>query len=308
MLYEMLQNVHPELVDKVDMRYSPFCGQKETKLNGTYLISKSEERMDYVIDFFACYKTGTTYIPVSMNITQEHLDEIESKAKYLTDDIAAVYPTSGTTGKSKLVTHSKESIEQCVLSSLKEWEYTEDDFVYCTEIPNSTAPLMMTIPVILSGARFIIEKWNPSEINKNAFTMIPMIPKMNDMLDGTEDFDGAKTTMGADIVEQRHVDKFKEQGGSDWWNSYSATEFLMPGMVGKNTLVMNPHKDYEVKLNDNGELLIKGSRVFLGYLGEEKFIKEWYNTGDIFEKVDGGYRFIRRSTVRGFDSRGEVHL
>ena len=67
-LYEMLQNVHPEIADKVDMRQNVFCGQKETKLNGTYLISKSEERMDDVIDFFACYKTGTTYIPVSFNI------------------------------------------------------------------------------------------------------------------------------------------------------------------------------------------------------------------------------------------------
>ena len=295
MLYEMLQNVHPELVDKVDMRYSPFCGQKETKLNGTYLISKSEERMDYVIDFFACYKTGTTYIPVSMNITQEHLDEIESKAKYLTDDIAAVYPTSGTTGKSKLVTHSKESIEQCVLSSLKEWEYTEDDFVYCPELPNAVAPLMITIPSFLSGAKFIIEKWNPSTINKHAFTMIPMTPKMNDMLNGTEDFDGARTTMGSDFVEQQHVDKFKEQGGSDWWCSWSMTEVLMPGMTGKNMLIMNPHKNYDVKLSDKSELLVKGPGLMLGYLGEER-TSGWFNTKDIWEKVDGGYRFISRGT------------
>lgn len=295
-LYEMLHNVNTEIINHIDKRAE--------QLGGTYLISKSEERMDYVIDFFACYKTNTTYIPVSSNIEQHHLDEIEFKSKYLTDDIAAVYSTSGTTGKSKFVTHSRSSIEWCVLESIKEWEYTEDDFVYCTEMPNSTAPLMMTIPAILSGAKFIIEKWNPSTINKHAFTMIPMTPKMNDMLDGTEDFDGARTTMGADIVEQRHVDKFKEQYGSDWWNSYSATEFLMPGMVGKNTLVMNPHKDYEVKLNDDGELLIKGPGVFLGYLGEDRFTDEWYNTEDIFEEIEGplirlvrqrgGYRFISR--------------
>ena len=95
-LYEMLQNVNPEIVNHIDKRAE--------QLDGTYLISKSEERMDYVFDFFACYKTNTTYIPVSSNIEQHHLHEIESKSKYLTDDIAAVYSTSGTTGKVQATT------------------------------------------------------------------------------------------------------------------------------------------------------------------------------------------------------------
>jgi long-subunit acyl-CoA synthetase (AMP-forming) len=286
-LYEILREIHPEISNQIDKRAE--------QLDGTYLISKSEKRMDYVIDFFACYKTNTTYIPVSFNIEQHHLDEIESKTKYLTDDIAAVYSTSGTTGKSKFVTHSWSSIEWCVLESIKEWEYTEDDFVYCPELPNAVAPLMITIPSFLSGAKFIIEKWNPSTINKHAFTMIPMTPKMNDMLNGTEDFDGARTTMGSDFVEQQHVDKFKEQGGSDWWCSWSMTEVLMPGMTGKNMLIMNPHKNYDVKLNDKSELLVKGPGLMLGYLGEER-TSGWFNTKDIWEKVDGGYRFISRGT------------
>ena len=32
----------------------------------------------------------------------------------------------------------------------------------------------------------------------------------------------------------------------------------------------------------------------LGYLGQDR-IGEWFNTSDIWEEVDGGYRFVRRT-------------
>ena len=51
-LYEILREIHPEISNQIDKRAE--------QLDGTYLISKSEKRMDYVIDFFACYKTNTT--------------------------------------------------------------------------------------------------------------------------------------------------------------------------------------------------------------------------------------------------------
>ena len=79
-------------------------------------------------------------------------------------------------------------------------------------------------------------------------------------------------------------------GGKSW----SMTEVLITGMIGVNSLVMKPYDGYKVKLNEKSELLIKGPGLMLGYLGQDR-IGEWFNTSDIWEEVDGGYRFVRRT-------------
>ena len=60
------------------------------------------------------------------------------------------------------------------------------------------------------------------------------------------------------------------------------------GTVGK------PQDDCEVKIAADGEILVKGPNVFMGYLGDEAATKEtvvdgWLHTGDVGEFTDEGY-------------------
>ncbi len=57
------------------------------------------------------------------------------------------------------------------------------------------------------------------------------------------------------------------------------------GSVGK----VLPH--INIKIAEDGEILLKNN-AFLGYLGEEKFLDEWYQTGDIGEVDADGFLWI----------------
>jgi long-subunit acyl-CoA synthetase (AMP-forming) len=291
-LFDMLKDSNPAMAKIVE--------ESASLIDGSYYISQTKSRRQNIIDFFACYLSGVTYVPLRHDIHPNGLNEIikiiESNSL---EGIQAIWSTSGTTGESKLVCHKRESIEWAVLQSIKNWGYTKDDFVYCSELPNSTAILMITLPAILVGADYLIKKFNNDDVRKNNFTMIGWIPEIVEMLDDDHSFKGTRVTMGGDVVKQIHVDKLN--GVDKWWASWSMTEVLMPGLIGVNNLIMNPYDGYEVKINEKSELLIKGPGLMLGYLGKDR-IGEWFNTSDIWEEVDGGYKFIQRAQSKVWHS------
>lgn len=57
-----------------------------------------------------------------------------------------------------------------------------------------------------------------------------------------------------------------------------------------------PIGDWQVRLSENNELLIKGSQLMLGYLGEEQQTRiqdEWFFTGDLAEQLPSGLVAIK---------------
>lgn len=66
-----------------------------------------------------------------------------------------------------------------------------------------------------------------------------------------------------------------------------------PKDIMKNS-IGRPFASIEYRIDDNGVLFVKGESTCKRMLvnGEEKFIDEWYNTGDIVDCIDG-YYFIR---------------
>lgn len=63
-----------------------------------------------------------------------------------------------------------------------------------------------------------------------------------------------------------------------------------PGDVGR---VMS---NIEAKVNDDGELLVRGPTVFAGYWPQKRSSRAWFNTGDLVElAADGSLRMLGRS-------------
>ena len=65
----------------------------------------------------------------------------------------------------------------------------------------------------------------------------------------------------------------------------------------------------KIKINNDGELRIKGNYVSKGYYKEKEsknFINNWFYTGDIFEKRQGHYFIIDRKKDIYKNSRGQT--
>ncbi|SPJ24121.1 Long-chain-fatty-acid--CoA ligase FadD15 [Palleronia abyssalis] len=68
---------------------------------------------------------------------------------------------------------------------------------------------------------------------------------------------------------------------------------LVPGAVGE------PVANAEIRLDDTGELLLKGDLVFAGYYKNDEATRDtirggWLHTGDVFAVADGQYRVVDR--------------
>jgi len=108
-------------------------------------------------------------------------------------------------------------------------------------------------------------------------------------------------TSGA-APQNLETSKYLEEQGIFTYSSYGATE--TSGPVGYITTSVNrrgsvgkPGPWNEIKLADNGEILIKGKNIMLGYIGnpeETQAVLEdgWYHTGDVGRFDEDGYLYI----------------
>lgn len=87
-------------------------------------------------------------------------------------------------------------------------------------------------------------------------------------------------------------------------------------------ITMTPPEDYkpdsvgmalpgvEIKLAEDGELMIRGAYVSPGYLGEQQTVLQressWFYTGDIFEETDGHFTIVDRKKEIYKNSRGQT--
>ena len=103
------------------------------------------------------------------------------------------------------------------------------------------------------------------------------------------------------------ADELLSHGLRRFLHLYGSTEALTPVMYhastaqsrGPRTVFSSLSGDFQARMADDGELLLQGTAVIRGYLGnaaltDEAFTDGWFKTGDLFTHADGVWRFSGR--------------
>ena len=115
-------------------------------------------------------------------------------------------------------------------------------------------------------------------------------------LDGFECIYSGAAPQNMETVEyltMRNIATYSSYGATELGGTvtYSSRTEIRNGTVGK------PGTWNEIKLSDEGEILVRGKNVMLGYIGNEKETKEairdgWYHTGDVGRFDEEGFLSI----------------
>lgn len=227
-------------------------------------------------------------------------------------DAGAVMNTSGTTGPSKgvLLSHAQQYILGRNIAN--DLGVTADDVYYnCFPMFHNTAQAMITLPVLLTGARMVlVERFSASgfwpDVRRHGVTLFYYIGETLRMLlksTSAEDGRGTKLRAGWGIgAAPKDFLDFQSRHGVVLRSGYGSTE----GNVG--IYLPHDHPDpasvgralpgFHVRIADEtdqplppgvtGEILVRGTEpctTMLGYDGDPKATLEawrdlWFHTGD----------------------------
>ncbi|MCD6508494.1 long-chain fatty acid--CoA ligase [Candidatus Poribacteria bacterium] len=255
----------------------------------------------------------------------EKLLEVEAKTpevKVDPGDVAAIFYTTGTTGKPKPValTHRNLVINavQC-----KEWFGVEEGKeIFLTPLPffhTYALTTALNAPFLTGSTVIMTPTFNVKETLKliarykpNYFVGVPPVFEAINRYPETPKYDFSSirfAVSGASPLSQETLSKFKELTGVDLIEGYGLTEASPVTHCnprrGKRKGIGLPFPDTDCKIIDlktgeelppgrEGELCIKGPQVMPGYWRREEETREvlkdgWLHTGDIARMDEEGY-------------------
>ena len=270
------------------------------------------EDTEDLIDFYGLVKHSSP---------EQHTEEMEE------DDIALMIYTSGTTGQPKGVMLSHNNLYQNALASLKANEITRGTItLLCLPLAHSFGVVVMNsgnlVPFKESSG--VLMRWfHPEEIfrliEKYQVTNFIGVPTMYQMLinhPAADKYDTGslkRCTISAAPVTEELYRAFTSRFNCEMYEGYGLTEaspsvaLCRPSMPIKKGSTGVPLPGVEVKifdLEDNelpvgeqGEIVVKGPNVMIGYYKRTKDTQEalrggWLHTGDVGYLDDEGYLFI----------------
>ena len=141
--------------------------------------------------------------------------------------------------------------------------------------------------------------FRPTEIvSVPAFTLLLVNRSKQGLLDlsGFECIYSGAAPQNMENVEYltaRNIVTYSSYGATETGGqvTYSSRSEIRNGSVGK------PGTWNEIKLSDEGEILVRGKNIMLGYIGNEKETMEavqdgWYHTGDVGRFDEDGFLYI----------------
>jgi len=242
-------------------------------------------------------------------------------------NIAIVFHTSGTTGKSKGVKYKEKALLQNMKICRNALKLTDEDIGWAYGSPHLAGFLIgVSFTTILTGGQVLLEDLMPSQSQKiideykPTYTFFP--PSLIEMLKRLENtnlnLDSFKRIVVSATKPTENQIKFLLNKGCQSINHcYSATDFAAStvaigrDITDKNNIDLSFDRAYgdwvlNWKWYDDGtsELLVKGSGLPDGYLEsnltEEVFKDGYFHTGDMID-VDMNYVTRRKDIIK---SRG----
>lgn len=232
-------------------------------------------------------------------------------------DIIAILTTSGTTGAPKGVPIHSGAVEAAVENTINAFflDRTTDFLNYVP--PFTVGGMFFTgLPLLIAGSSNWLQTFSPfhfaSHIAQRQPTHSLLLPAMISLLRTSSNWPELDLSClkyvgsGASPVSEGMANELLDRGVGHFLHLYGLTECLTPVMghasvpsLDKKIIFSAMYGDYQMKLAQDGELLLSGSAITRGYLGDpamnaEAFEGEWFKTGDLFESEGATWRFVDR--------------
>ncbi|MDQ1001095.1 fatty-acyl-CoA synthase [Neobacillus niacini] len=240
------------------------------------------------------------------------------------DPLAIIY-TGGTTGKPKGVVLSHQSIQWNAINTILSWNLSEEDVTINYMPMFHTGGLnALSLPLLMVGGTVVIADQYTGQkvvqsIQQYNCTIILLVPTMYHLLIQTEEFQRSNFPSmkiflsGAAPCPLPVYESFQKKGLA-FKEGYGLTEAgpnnffihhedaeVKRGSVGKpmlfNAIKLVKEDGQEAKVNEVGELLIKGKHSFSHYWNNKLATLEtkkegWIHTGDLAKKDEEGFHYI----------------
>ncbi|NOX90104.1 MAG: AMP-binding protein [Calditrichaeota bacterium] len=279
-------------------------------------------------------------VQMGMNIGDDQL--IERRSTIRINDLATVMYTSGTTGEPKGIMFSQLSIiykRFCRAMALPEIG-PEDRFLAYLPLYHTFGRYLEMMGALFWSAEYYFME-NPAVetmvrnmqlVRPTIFISIPKkwmqlyeyvkervdveIEKESIIKETVEEATGGSLKWGLSAAGYLDpvIFRFFQRYGIELLSGFGMTEatggitMTEPGNYVENALG-KPLPGIEVKLGEDGEMLIRGAYVMMGYYGESEqpFIDNWLPTGDIMRRMKNGYfEIIDRKKEIYKNNRGET--
>jgi fatty-acyl-CoA synthase len=257
------------------------------------------------------------------------------------DDLVALAYTSGTTGKPKGCMHSHRTIGHNVMAApLWNSICAADTGLAVVPMFHITGMLFaMHVPIYLGGTAVLLPRWDRDlagrAIARYGVTTWTNIPTMViDLLASPRmaeyDLSGLKSISGGGAAMPKAVaERLYDAYGLRYLEGYGLTETAAPShqnppqnpkrqclgipTIGTDARVVDPQTLRELPVGEQGEIVIRGPQVFLGYWRNEDataqaFIEldgqRFFRSGDLGVIDEDGYFFITDRLKRMINASG----
>ncbi|KTD62310.1 class I adenylate-forming enzyme family protein [Legionella shakespearei] len=305
------------------------------KLPKAILILKAEPEIGFITQFLAAMQISQPVALFSNTLSEEEqqariallgramtvdangdLEQFhENSAVKPHAELALILFTSGTTGHVKAVQLSARNIKSNCLAVIKALRFDSiQDQLLFLPLSYSFGLLGQLLPGLMTGitTRLIAQFTEIKSLLETAqvpqmWSGVPShwvpISKMAALYPEGAGLIKAVVSAGAPLPVPQRMDLKRTFPNAIIYNNYGLTE-ASPRVLtysSDNSLFMEqyagyPVGDWQVQLSAEDELLIRGSQMMLGYLGDEqntKIHQGWLHTGDIAEILPDGLIAIK---------------